>query len=46
MPQRARDDAGLFKSVRADGGMSGSLADEIDLRFFEHGGRLDLARAL
>jgi cobalamin biosynthetic protein CobC len=24
--------------------MSGSLADEIDLRFFEHGGRLDLAR--
>ena len=26
--------------------MSGSLADEIDLRFFEHGGRLDLARAL
>jgi cobalamin biosynthesis protein CobC len=26
--------------------MSGSLADEIDLRFFEHGGRLDLAREL
>ncbi len=26
--------------------MSGYLADEIDLRFFEHGGRLDLARAL
>ena len=26
--------------------MSGSLADEIDLRFFEHGGRLDLARAI
>jgi cobalamin biosynthetic protein CobC len=29
-----------------EGGMSGSLADEIDVRFFEHGGRLDLARAL
>ncbi len=26
--------------------MSGLLADEIDLRFFEHGGRLDLAREL
>jgi cobalamin biosynthesis protein CobC len=26
--------------------MAGSLADEIDERFFEHGGRLDLARAL
>jgi cobalamin biosynthesis protein CobC len=26
--------------------MSGSLAEEIDLRFFEHGGRLDLAREL
>jgi cobalamin biosynthetic protein CobC len=26
--------------------MSGSLADEIDLRFFEHGGRLDLAREI
>jgi len=26
--------------------MSGSLADEIDLRFSEHGGRLDLAREL
>ena len=26
--------------------MSGSLADEIDLRFFEHGGRLDVAREL
>ena len=30
----------------SEGGMSGSLADEIDLRFFEHGGRLDLAREL
>ncbi len=26
--------------------MTGSIADEIDLRFFEHGGRLDVARAL
>ncbi len=26
--------------------MTGSLAHDIDLRFFEHGGRLDLARAL
>lgn len=26
--------------------MGGLLADEIDLRFFEHGGRLDLAREL
>lgn len=26
--------------------MSASLADEIDLRFFEHGGRLDVAREL
>jgi len=26
--------------------MTGSLAQEIDLRFFEHGGRLDLAREL
>jgi cobalamin biosynthetic protein CobC len=26
--------------------MTGSLAEEIDSRFFEHGGRLDLARAL
>jgi cobalamin biosynthetic protein CobC len=26
--------------------MTGSLADEIDLRFFEHGGRLDVARAI